>query len=260
MRRLLGLALCLLATSAAALEVVETPLIRGIDERTLEQRGAAAYAARVDEAAARGGLGCRRHCAAIERATRRVLAAARTQGEAARRIDWRIRIVSGDSAEALAMPGGQIFLSEGLIDQLSLNDAEIAFVLAHETAHVLLQHERQTLAVANAMVQPRGVSRSVDDLYFQMGFDFGLLLRLQPVLKAAEAEADEAGLMLGALAGYQPARMLGFLRKLSVTEGGTHALLATHPDGAERLAALQRRLPLAQRIWLRYGGSAPENP
>lgn len=151
------------------------------------------------------------------------------------------------------MPGGRILLSEGLIAEMSLGEAEIAFVLAHEVAHVLLQHERQTLALAQAMVQPRGLTRSVEDLYFQMGYDLGLLLELEPLLKASEMEADQAALLLGAMAGYRPEHLLGFLRKLAVSERGGDTLIATHPDGPARLAALRAALPLAQGIWRRYG-------
>lgn len=252
MRTLLACALWLLCLPASALEVIETPQINGIDEAVLERRGAEAYAQRIAQARAKGELGCRDYCVEIGNAIRRVLAAARTQGARADRIHWRFQIVHGPSAEAFAMPGGQVFLSEGLVRELSMNEAEVAFVLAHEVAHVLLQHERQTLAAADALMQFHGVTHSVEDIYFQMGFDFGLLLKLEPLMKETEIEADEAGLMLGALAGYRPERMLGFMRKLAAQEKQAHPVLATHPDGPARLVALRQKLPLAQRIWQRF--------
>lgn len=253
MRGVLGLALSLLALSAGALEVVETPRITGIDDRPLEQRAADAFQMRLNGAKAHGELGCKRYCGAIRSATQKVLAAARAQGELGRDTPWQVQVISSQVPEAYSMPGGRVLLSEGLIAHFALEEAEIAFVVAHEVAHGLLQHERQTLAMANAIIQPRGISRSVEDLYFQMGYDFGLMLQLQPLLKATEMEADQAGLLLGAMAGYRPDRMLGFLRKLAAGEPDGHPVLATHPDSPERLANLRKSLPLAWGIWHRHG-------
>ena len=247
------LALVLWAPSSPALELVETPQVIGVSMRSLAARGDEAFARQWQAAGLRGETGCRRHCAMIGRAVAAVLAAARGQSDFARGVDWRVAVSASGSAEAYAYPGGQIVVSEGLIDSLSLSEAQLAFVLAHEVAHVLLQHERQTLALADAMILPRGVSRSIDDLYFQMGFDFGILLKLEPLLKRTELEADAAALVLGALAGYRPNDMAGFVRKLAASEGATQALVATHPAGPERLRALEQALPLARGVWRRYG-------
>ena len=150
------LALVLWAPSSPALELVETPQVIGVSMRSLAARGDEAFARQWQAARLRGETGCRRHCAMIGRAVAAVLAAARGQSDFARGVDWRVAVSASGSAEAYAYPGGQIVVSEGLIDSLSLSEAQLAFVLAHEVAHVLLQHERQTLALADAMILPRG--------------------------------------------------------------------------------------------------------
>lgn len=246
-RRWLLPTLVLCATGARAHPPADTA--GGVDEEAVVLRGAAAYAERVAEAQAAGELGCRRHCAEINRVIPRILAAARADGEVGAHTGWHVVVVSTDKAEAFAFPGGQIFLSEGLIEQMRLSEPEIAFVLAHEVSHVLLQHERQTLAYANMLVQPRGVSRTVDDLYFQMGFDASLLLRLRPLLQAEELDADAEGLMVGARAGYAPDEMQGFVRKLSQGKNRAQGLLATHPDAVARWKSLQAHLPAARETW-----------
>lgn len=247
------LVLALWAPTSRAVEFVETPQIIGVSARTLAARGDEAFGRQLNATRLRGEAGCRKHCAIIGRAVSSVLAATRRQSVFARSVKWRVAVNASKSAEAYAYPGGQIVVSEGLIDSLALTEGQLAFVLAHEVAHVLLQHERQTLALADAMILPRGVSRSVDDLYFQMGFDFGVLLQMEPLLKRAELEADGAALVLGALAGYRPDDMAGFVRKLKASEGEVHALVATHPAGAERLHALESALPMARGVWRRYG-------
>lgn len=250
---LVGLGFTPAAPAAQLSGFVDTPQVIGVSADILTTRGGEVFERQLSGARQRGELGCRRHCAMIGRAVGAVLAATRGQSGFARAVNWQVAVTHGTAAEAYAFPGGQIVISEGLIDSLSLSEGQLAFVLAHEVAHVLLQHERQTLAVAEAMIQPRGVSRSIDDLYFQMGFDIGILLQMEPLLKRAELEADGSALLLGALAGYQPDEMAGFVRKLLRAEGAVSALVSTHPAGLARLRALERGLPLARGVWARFG-------
>ena len=50
-----------------------------------------------------------------------------------------------DNVNALALPGGQIFITSGLLSRLDSND-QIAGVLAHEMVHVLARHGAQRMA------------------------------------------------------------------------------------------------------------------
>ena len=259
-RGLLALTVLLAAGRVLAAGFIDTPQVNGVNAEILAARGDEAFERQLEIARQRGEAGCRKHCTMIARAVGAVLGAARRQSEFARSTGWRVAASSARGAEAYAFPGGQIVVSEGLIDSLALNEAELAFVLAHEVAHVLLRHEGQPLALADAMSLPRGVSRSIDDLYFQMGFDIGMLLRMAPLLQRAELEADGAALVLGAQAGYRPDEMAGFVRKLVAAEASVQALLATHPAGGERLREVERALPLARGVWRRFGrqrGDAP---
>lgn len=179
-----------------------------------------------------GTLGCAQHCARLsslfQRLTRAVPAVIDSSG-----VRWQLAIGSSSDEEAWALAGGRIYISERFVDDYDLNDAELAFVLAHEMGHVLLQHENEALTVAAAFV-PLAVSESVDAIYAAIGSDIGLVLMLGPELQAQEFEADRAGLLLGGAAGFNPDAMCEFFRKLLIKEGRRESVTRTHPDVLER--------------------------
>jgi predicted Zn-dependent protease len=139
-------------------------------------------------------------------------------------------------------------LSEAFVRRRDLDDAQLAFVIAHEAAHTLLEHERQTLTAALALL-PRNVPRTVDDVYVEFGFNIAVLRLLEPVMQQAELEADEVGLQLASLAGYLPEAQLRFLEVEAAGEKPADAVVVTHPTAASRLARLRSQLPLAERIY-----------
>lgn len=52
---------------------------------------------------------------------------------------YRAYVVSWDTPNAMALPGGVIFVTEGLLETLD-NEAQLAAVLAHEVGHIELSH------------------------------------------------------------------------------------------------------------------------
>src|SRR5690606_35172182 len=57
-------------------------------------------------------------------------------------------VMASDELNALALPGGAIVVTRGLLDQV--DDAELAFVLAHELAH--LEHRDNLRAIGRGLV------------------------------------------------------------------------------------------------------------
>jgi predicted Zn-dependent protease len=196
--------------------------------------------------AAAGQLGCRHHCERIQRLFAQLAdAAARVGGE--HRMRWELAVGTNPREDAWALSGGLIYVSEAFIDAFAMDDAQLAFVLAHEMGHALLEHDNQALTLAQALL-PHGVTRSVENLFAQVDYDLGLALNLQPELQAEEFEADRAGLMIACVAGHDGAAQLGFLEQLAAdANDGRGSLLRTHPDAVERLARARAFLPSAQR-------------
>ncbi len=63
---------------------------------------------------------------------------------------WHFMLLDGVDPDAFACPGGLIFVSKGLI-KLCQNEDDLAGVLAHEIAHVALDHPIKSISSANTM-------------------------------------------------------------------------------------------------------------
>lgn len=69
-------------------------------------------------------------------------------------LDYHFYVLEEDEVNAFALPGGYIYMFEGLIDELETDD-QIAFVLAHEIGHVAARHSvkrMQGSVAANLLV------------------------------------------------------------------------------------------------------------
>jgi predicted Zn-dependent protease len=210
---------------------------------------------RLAHEATAGYLGCRRHCERISAVFARLTrAASRVAGVPALR--WQLAIGTNPKEAAWALAGGRMYVSEAFIDEYSMNDDELAFVIGHEMAHALLQHENEALTVAAAFV-PRAVAQSVQNLYDAMGADLGLMLKLQPELQAEEFEADRAGMLLAGTAGFDPEGALQFLSALARKDDHAQAIVTTHPQSSERYARAYAVKPSAQVLREYFSASPP---
>jgi predicted Zn-dependent protease len=230
-------------------QLIEAPsgLAWSADEvSSVGARSSATVLARADAA---GEHGCRTHCEAIARVWLRVADVFAMQQEGrAHQFALTLHVVQSADVDAFATPDGTLVLGEAFVRRRDLDDAELAFILAHEAAHIVLEHERQTLTAALSLL-PRNVPRSVGDVYVEFGFNIAVLRLLEPVMQQAELEADEVGLQLAALAGYPPEEQLRFLEREAADETPAAAVIETHPTAASRLTRLRGQLPLADRIY-----------
>ncbi|MFT3735032.1 MAG: M48 family metalloprotease [Rhodocyclaceae bacterium] len=217
-----------------------------------ELRTQAAEAAERQEQAARaeGLLGCERYCGQLVSIFARLRSTTQQQFPDGAGQAWQLVVTRRPAEEAWALPDGRVFISEAFIRRQGLQREELAFALAHEIAHITLAHEADTIDIVRRLT-PFGIGSSVRDVYAALDFDLGLLLRLSPMLEDMELEADQVGLMLAALAGFDPDRAIGLLRKFAA-EGERKAVVATHPASARRLAAAEAVLPVARRLFERH--------
>ncbi|MEC5385699.1 M48 family metalloprotease [Uliginosibacterium sp. H3] len=199
------------------------------------------------EARKANAYGCEQYCALLADIFERVVRVATYQVPGGADHDWQLIVTRMPGEEAWSLPDGHVFISEDFIRRNKLDAEQIAFVIAHEVSHVVLAHEADTVDIVRRLV-PFGVSASVSDVYATLDFDMGLLLRLAPMMSDMELEADRTGLMFAALAGYDPDRASGFLRKLAAGEQH-QAVVATHPEDPRRLAEAQQFLPIARRLY-----------
>ena len=76
--------------------------------------------------------------------------AAQTEGENPS-LPWSFIFLNSDVINAFALPGGQVFITRGLVERMD-NEAQLAGVLGHEIAHVTARHAN------NRLVRQAGLS------------------------------------------------------------------------------------------------------
>jgi Zn-dependent protease with chaperone function len=202
-----------------------------------------ALAARAEQARQ---LGCTRHCERLAIVFTRLVDQARLQTVRSAALPWSLLVVGLPDIDAMAMPDGRLAISEPFVDLRLPSDEALAFVLAHEMAHSILEHERQALTFARLLL-PRPSAHSVEDMYVEMDFNLSLIKAMEPVMQQGEHEADELGLLMASAAGFDPDRQLAFIEHECRTRADSVMLVATHPPVCRRLQALQSLLPLARR-------------
>lgn len=239
----------LLIAPASAQTLSYEPVGLAWTAREVEQASLGSLQILTQRAVRENKMGCKQYCKRLHRIFNSLLPHARAQSLAALQRDWSLTVVRLPGVDAMALPGGQIIVSEDFIQANRLSDESIAFVLAHEMAHSILEHERQALTVAR-MLLPREVNRTVDDIYVEMSFNHALFKALEPVMQQGELEADELGLLLAAKAGYSPDKQVAFIAREAARELPTKPMVATHPSAKHRLEKLRERLPLARRLFV----------
>ena len=179
-----------------------------------------------------------------------------------RELPWEFHVLNSDVLNAFALPGGKVFISRGLMVRLS-NEAELAAVLGHEIGHV--NHEHIGKQMTHSAIQSGVINAAVgvagqmsDSQWIQVlgaGAQTGGQLYLLRFGRTQELEADDEGLRLMVLAGYDPAGMVGVLEVLRDAAGGGSSglfdeILSTHPDPGRRVgdaeAAIRERYGATQ--------------
>jgi len=159
-------------------------------------------------------------------------------------IAWEIHTCRTCDENASAMAGGKLLVSEEFVADHALTDDELAYVLAHEMAHVLAEHTREFATTARYFVG-NGRNRDYEDIQQELDESLSVLLRMTPVYVQQELEADYMGFVLGARSGFDPDAMLRMLAKLGTGAGSG---FAPHVGGRERLRRADAMLQTAWRI------------
>jgi predicted Zn-dependent protease len=147
---------------------------------------------------------------------------------------------------AFALPGGQVFITRGLLDKLG-NEAELAGVLGHEIGHVVNRHAAVHMAkgqLGQLLTLAVGVGASGGDDRGRTAQMVATMVNQMAQLKFSredESGADRYGLKYMAQAGYDPRGMLEVMKVLKAASAGGRQpeILATHPLPETRLEEIQ---------------------
>lgn len=152
------------------------------------------------------------------------------------------------TVNAFALPGGQVFITRALYDQLQ-TDGELASILGHETGHVVARHSAEQIAKAQltegltgaaviAACNPDNPNGCV--AASQMAALVGQLIYMK-YSRADETEADWLGVCFMNDSGYDPQDMVKVMQILESLSQGQRPpeFLSTHPDPGNRILQIQ---------------------
>ena len=166
-------------------------------------------------------------------------------------LPWEIVVFQDDTPNAFALPGGKVGVHTGLLSVAQTED-QLAAVIGHELAHVTYKHGGQRVSsqlavqaaseVAQAYVGANGQERNrYLDAAIGIGAQVGVLL---PFSRKHESQADKAGQLLMARAGYDPAQASALWQNMMAgSKGAPPQWMSTHPDPEKRMEKLANRAP-----------------
>jgi predicted Zn-dependent protease len=165
---------------------------------------------------------------------------------------YHVNILDSQEINAFATSGGHIFVTRGLIDSADSEDA-LAGVIAHEIAHIQLQHSIKAITNSriNQALMVTGISavgvaadmdvKELTDVFNQSVGEIVNTLLNKGYSREQEYDADSAALSLLAAAGYSPSGLLDMLWQLEKTQGShSGGFNKTHPSPAERLSSAEK--------------------
>jgi predicted Zn-dependent protease len=161
-------------------------------------------------------------------------------------IRYYFAVLDSDEINALAAPGGFVFVTRGAL-RLMPDEAALAGVLGHEIGHIALKHHEETIkASKRKSLAVMGLQTAAS--FTRAGQFSGLIgatadaVAEQVILKghsrAEEMESDKVGFQYAARAGYDPAGLREFLAALAAKgarDAGVAKFFSTHPGTEDRL-------------------------
>ena len=164
---------------------------------------------------------------------------------------YRFAVVNDPEVNAFSLPGGWVFLHDGLVKKTASDD-ELAGVLAHEIAHIAARHSvkryesslgLQILQLATLAARQGAASR---------GVGVGLRAAQLAYARQDELEADQLSVKYMKAAGFDPTAMLSFLKTIQQVHSNRTTYLPrgvvrpqyglTHPFVPERIRAVKEAL------------------
>jgi len=163
-------------------------------------------------------------------------------------LPWGFTVVDDPVVNAFALPGGQIFVTRGILAHFN-SEAELASVLGHEIGHVTGRHSVEQMSTAQLANLGLGVAMiASEDVRPYAGMAAqGLQLMFLKFSRDDESESDMLGLRYMTNVGYDPnemPKMFVTLDRISATQGGGRIPVwaSTHPNPDRREEVTYERI------------------
>lgn len=166
------------------------------------------------------------------------------------KVPFTIKVIDSDEINAFALPGGFFYVNSGLILAAD-EEAELAGVMSHETAHVCAHH------AAREMTRLNYAQISMVPLMILLPYDwtgYGIYEAAQLAIPITflqfsrdfEAQADYLGIQYMYRAGYDPQAFITFFEKIQALEKRKPGLVAKafsdHPQTPDRILHSQEEI------------------
>lgn len=177
---------------------------------------------------------------------------------------YHFAVLDADEVNALACPGGIIFISRGMLKKAQ-NEEEVAAILAHEIAHV--SHKDGLGAIQNARWAEVVTALGTEAARKLSGAELGKLVSLfegsvndvaKTLLVNGYSREQESAADLSALSymnriGYDPNGLADYLEKLAREQraGANKGFFGTHPGMQDRLS--NAKSLIAEKKWAPTG-------
>ena len=175
---------------------------------------------------------------------------------------YHVQILKSENAGAYSAPGGYILVTTTLLKNCASED-ELAGVLAHEIAHISLQHglaaiKQAHLTKAGAtlgemmMEKQGGSAKQLQSLTKTFGASVEDIVKTlidSGYSVSQETESDEVAALILSRAGYSPSALADIVGKIASAESGkssggslnlNKAFSKTHPGGEKRAVSIQQ--------------------
>jgi len=175
---------------------------------------------------------------------------------------WEYKLVESKEVNAWCLPGGKIVFYSAILP-ICKDDAGMATVMGHEVAHALANHGAQRMSAGILQQAGAGVvgiaidSKSNQEKQIWLSAYGGITQygAMLPFSRSHESEGDKIGLILMAIAGYDPTTAVAFWERMSANSGGKKQpeFLSTHPSDANRIAKLRSLISEAKIEAAKFG-------
>lgn len=173
---------------------------------------------------------------------------------------WEYNLVESPEVNAWCMPGGKIVIYSGILP-ITKTESGLAAVMGHEVAHALANHGQQRMSAAqieqmgavagNIALANNPEYQEIFNTAYGVGSTVGVML---PFSRSHETEADQIGLLLMAIAGYEPMAAANLWERMKAQEKGTPPeFLSTHPSSTTRINNIRAWAPSAKEEARKYG-------
>jgi len=176
--------------------------------------------------------------------------------------EWEFNLIEDTQINAWCMPGGKVAVYTGILP-VTKDDAGLAVVMGHEISHALAGHSNERISKALLAEAGKGLltigviakeikgedSKKLEAIRALYSIGSGVALLAYD--RRSEFEADEMGLYIMAMAGYDPRNAPDFWDRMKEASGKSSipTFLSTHPSPKRRKSVLESKMPRAMEYY-----------